>query len=119
MTEQSVYHHLREFREAFDKPEPLAWPEISHGRLLVLMLETDMEDAALGILRDYPAMAVPHHLIVGPRDGSAVHHWAPARRAGTATYGNRQHYTFTETITVGGWKIDTTVLPRYSQDAGR
>ncbi len=192
MTEQSIYHHLREFREAFDKPEPLAWPEISHGQLLmmmspkkqhqlvahrlrtqldpqlgtdlVLMLETDMEDAALGILRvpdlvvvdeeeatadsdaidprrchlvieivsrsnptndyegklrDYPAMGVPHYLIVDPRDGSAVHHWAPVRRAGVATYDNRQHYTFQETITVGDWKIDTAVLPRYSQDAGR
>ncbi len=142
MTEQSIYGHLREFREAFDKPEPLAWPEISHGQLLmmmspkkqhqlvahrlrtqlepqlgtdlVLMLETDMEDAALGILRvpdlvvideeeatadsdaidprrchlvieivsrsnpgndyegklrDYPAMGVPHYLIVDPGTG--------------------------------------------------
>ncbi|MER7675961.1 Uma2 family endonuclease [Streptomyces sp. NPDC096934] len=192
MTEQSIYHHLREFREAFDKPEPLAWPEISHGQLLmmmspkkqhqlvahrlrvqldpqldpdlVLMLETDMEDAALGVLRvpdlvvvdeeeatadsdaidprrchlvieivsrsnpsndyegklrDYPAMGVPHYLIVDPRDGSAVHHWAPVRRAGVASYDNRQHYTFPEPITVGSWKIDTAVLPRYSPDTGR
>ena len=192
VTEQSIYGHLREFREAFDKPEPLAWPEISHGQLLmmmspkkqhqlvahrlrtqlepqlgtdlVLMPGTDMEDAALGILRvpdlvvideeeataesdaidprrchlvieivsrsnpgndyegklrDYPAMGVPHYLIVDPRDGTAVHHWAPTRRTGEPTYDNRQHYTFGDTVTVTGWKIDTTALPRYSADAGR
>ncbi|MFF3889238.1 Uma2 family endonuclease [Streptomyces sp. NPDC001914] len=189
MTEQSAYRHLREFREAFNRPEPLAWPEISHGQLLmtmspkkqhqlvahrlrtqlepqlgmnlVLMLVTDMEDAGLGILRvpdlvvideeeavadsdaidprrchlvieivspsnpsndyegklrDYPAMGVPHYLIVDPRNGSAVHHWAPTNRSGAPTYDNRQHYTFSDTITIADWKIDTAGLPRYSRD---
>ncbi|MFC7217226.1 Uma2 family endonuclease [Streptomyces polyrhachis] len=192
MSEQSVYRHLREFRDVFDKPAPLAWPEISHGQLLmmmspkkqhqlvahrvrvqlepqlgealVLMLETDMEDAALGVLRipdlvvideeeavaendsidprrshlvieivsrsnpdndyegklrDYPAMGVPHYLIIDPRDGTAVHHWAPTRRTGTPTYDNRQHHTFGDTITVGEWKLDTTGLPRYTGTTGR
>ncbi|WP_062651271.1 Uma2 family endonuclease [Streptomyces maremycinicus] len=191
MTEQSIYHHLREFREAFDRPAPLAWPEISRGQLLmmmspkkqhqlvahrlrtqlepqlaedlVLMLETDVEDAALGVLRvpdlivideeeataagdaidprrshlvieivsrsnpsndyegklhDYPAMGVPHYLIVDPRDGSAVHYWAPVRRTGTPAYDNRQHYAFGDTITIAGWKIDTAELPRYRPDTG-
>ncbi|MFF4541955.1 Uma2 family endonuclease [Streptomyces aureus] len=188
MTEQNIYRHLHEFRETFDRPESLAWPEISHGQLLmmmspkkqhqlvahrlrtqlepqlstdlVLMVETDMEDAGLGILRvpdlavideeeavadsdaidprrchlvieivsrsnpsndyegklrDYPAMGVPHYLIVDPRDGSAVHHWAPVNRSGAPTYDNRQHYTFSDTITITDWKIDTTDLPRYSE----
>ncbi|MFD6821441.1 Uma2 family endonuclease [Streptomyces sp. NPDC060085] len=187
MTEQSIYRHLRDFREAFDKPEPLAWPEISHGQLmmmmspkkqhqlvahrlrtklepqlgadLVLMIETDMEDAALGVLRvpdlvvideeeatadgdaidprrsylvieivsrsnptndyegklrDYPAMGVPHYLIVDPRDGTAVHHWAPVRRNGALAYDNRQHYSFGDTISIADWKIDTAGLPLYS-----
>ncbi|MFJ3673887.1 Uma2 family endonuclease [Streptomyces sp. NPDC090106] len=143
MTEQSVYRQLCEFRETFDPPELLVRPEISHGQLLmmmsprkqhqlvahrlrvqlepqldtdlVLMLQTDMEDAALGVLRipelvvideeeatadsdaidprrshlvieivsrsnpandyegklrAYPAMGVPHYLIVDPRDGT-------------------------------------------------
>lgn len=191
MTEQSIYRHLREFRDAFDKPDPLTWPEISHGQLLmmmspkkqhqlvahrlrvqlepqlgedlVLMLETDMEDAALGILRipdlvvideeeataesdtidprrshlvievvsrsnpdndyqgklrDYPVMGVPHYLIVDPRDGTAVHHWAASTRAGTPAYDNRQHYTFGETITIRDWKIDTETLPLYSPETG-
>lgn len=150
MTGQGVYRHLRELREALDRPERLAWPEISHGLLLmmmsptkqhqlvahrlrlqlgphleadlVLMVETDMEDAAMGVLRvpdlvvideeeavadgdaidprrahlvieivarsnpandyegklrDYPAMGIPHYLIIDPRDGSAVHYVAP------------------------------------------
>ncbi|MER6677783.1 Uma2 family endonuclease [Streptomyces sp. NPDC000983] len=191
MTGQSVYRYLREFREAFDKPEPLAWPEISHGQLLmmmgpkkqhqlvahrlrtqlepqlaadlVLMVGTEMEDASLGVLRvpdlvvideeeatrdsdaidprrshlvieivsrsnpandyegklrDYPAMGVPHYLIVDPRDGSAVHYWAPTRRGGEPAYDNRQHYLFGETVTVAGWKIDTAGLPRYGADGG-
>jgi Uma2 family endonuclease len=70
-----------------------------------------------GKLRDYPAMGAPHYLIVDPRDGTAVHHWAPVRRTGEPVYDNRQHYTFGDTVT--GWKIDTTALPRYSADAGR
>ncbi|WP_209441358.1 hypothetical protein [Streptomyces aureus] len=37
MTEQSIYRHLHEFRETFDRPESLAWPEISHGQLLMMM----------------------------------------------------------------------------------
>ncbi|MGK3945237.1 Uma2 family endonuclease [Streptomyces sp. RP5T] len=192
MSEQSIYRHLREFREAFDRPEPLAWPEISHGQLLmmmspkkqhqlvahrlrlqlepqldadlVLMVETDMEDAALGVLRvpdlvvideeeattdsdaidprrshlvieivsrsnpandyegklrDYPAMGVPHYVIVDPRDGSAVHYWAPTRRSGETAYDNRQHYRFGDTVTVGKWKIDTAGLPRYAADRGQ
>lgn len=136
------------------------------GTDLVLIPGTDMEDAALGILRvpglvvidgeeatagsdavdprrchlvieivsrsdpgndyegklhDYPAMGVPHYLIVGSWDGTALHHWAPTRRTGEPAYDNRQHYTFgdTGTGTGTGWKIDTTALPRYSADAGR
>ncbi|MCL6675168.1 Uma2 family endonuclease [Streptomyces panaciradicis] len=133
------------------------------GADLVLMAQTDMEDAALGVLRvpdlvvideeeavaegdaidprrahlvieivsrsnpandyegklrDYPAMGVPHYLIIDPRDGSAVHYWAPTRRTGEVTYDNRQHYLFGDTVTVAGWKIDTAGLPRYAAGGG-
>ncbi|MFI8233822.1 Uma2 family endonuclease [Streptomyces sp. NPDC085900] len=71
-----------------------------------------------GKLRDYPAMGVPHCLIIDPRDGSAVHYWAPTRRTGEVTYDNRQHYLFGDTVTVAGWKIDTAGLPRYGADSG-
>jgi Uma2 family endonuclease len=93
VVEQSVYGHLRAIREAFDKPEPLAWPEISHGQLLlmlgpkkqhqlvdhrlrtqlepqlgtdlILMPGTDMEDAALGILR------VPDLVVIDEEEATA------------------------------------------------
>ncbi|MGW5637280.1 Uma2 family endonuclease, partial [Streptomyces sp. NPDC003832] len=45
-----------------------------------------------GKLRDYAAMGVPHELIVGPSDGSAVHYWARTRRGGEPVYDNRQHF---------------------------
>ncbi|MFJ8827301.1 Uma2 family endonuclease [Streptomyces sp. NPDC102467] len=186
MTKQSTYRHLVEFRDAFDRPEPMSWPEISNGQILmvlspkaqhqfvatklrrllepqlsgdlVLMMETDVEDASLGVLRvpdlvvveaaaeeaasdalsprdchliievvsrsnpandyegklrDYPAMGIEHYLIVDPRDGTAVHHWAPTSRTGSPTYDNEQHYIFGDTITVQDWKIDTSSLRRY------
>ncbi|MFD6490289.1 Uma2 family endonuclease [Streptomyces sp. NPDC059944] len=189
MSEQDNYRHLRELRETFDHPEPLAWPEISHGRLvmvvrpgkrhqlvahrlrtklepqlgaeLVLLVGTDMEDAELGVLRipdlvvvdeeeatahgdvidprrthlvieivspsnpgndyeaklrDYPAMGVPHYLIIDPRDGTAAHHWAPTRRIGVPAYENRQHYAFGDVVGIGDWMIDTAALPRYGAD---
>ncbi|MET7784562.1 Uma2 family endonuclease [Streptomyces sp. NPDC005388] len=148
---QLVAHHLRVQLE----------PQL--GEDLVLILETDMEDAALGILRtpdlvvideeeataendtidprrshlvievvsrshpdndyqgklrDYPAMSVPHYLIVDPRDGTAVHHWAATTRTGTPAYDNRQHYTFGETVTIRDWKINTETLPLYSPETG-
>ncbi|MGW6485653.1 Uma2 family endonuclease [Streptomyces sp. NPDC055056] len=189
MSDQDGYLQLREFRETFDRPESLAWPEISHGQLvmavgpvkrhqlvahhlrtqlepqlgaeLLLLVGTDMEDAGLGVLRvpdlvvvdeeeataqgdaidprrthlvieivspsnprndyeaklrDYPAMGVPHYLIVDPRDGTAVHHWAPTRRIGVPAYENRQHYAYGDVVSIGDWTIDTADLPRYGAD---
>ncbi|WP_308013376.1 Uma2 family endonuclease [Streptomyces beigongshangae] len=72
-----------------------------------------------GKLRDYPAMGVPHYLIVDPRDGTAVHHWSPTTRTGTPAYDNRQHYRSGETVTVGDWKIDTDHLPLYGTRTGQ
>ncbi|MFF4406171.1 Uma2 family endonuclease [Streptomyces sp. NPDC001404] len=193
MTEQSSYRRLREYRDTFDKPAPLAWPELSHGQLLmvlrpalhhqrvahrvrvqldaqlsgtglVAMTETDVEDVALGILRipdivvidedmadaeaeaidprrshlvveivsrsnpendyegklrDYPAMGIPHYLIIDPRDGTALHYWGLAVQNGVPAYDNRQRYTFGETVTVGDWKIETADLPLYTQSTTR
>lgn len=189
---QNVYRHLREYRDALGAPADFTWPEISHGQLLMMMspkaqhqligtkirrglesqlgdhlmvmLETDVEDPGLGILRvpdlivvdveveptssdtlaptdchliieivsrsnpgndyegklaDYPAMGVPHYVIIDPRDGTAVHHWEPSTRTGRPAYDNRQHFTFGDTITVETWKIDTSPLSVYDtgQDA--
>ncbi|MEU9394587.1 Uma2 family endonuclease [Streptomyces sp. NPDC048324] len=106
MTEQSIYRHLRELREAFDRPERPerpAWPEISHGQLLmmmspkkqhqlvahrlrlqlesqlgadlVLMAQTDMEDAALGVLR------VPDLVVIDEEEAVAEGDAIDPRRA--------------------------------------
>jgi hypothetical protein len=61
-------------------------------------------------------MGVPHYLIVDPRDGTAVHHWAPTCRNGVWTYENRQHYAYGDVVSMGGWTIDTADLPRYGGD---
>jgi hypothetical protein len=107
MTEQSIYRHVRELREAFDRPERPAWPEISHGQLLmmmspkkqhqlvahrlrlqlesqlgadlVLMAQTDMEDAALGVLRVPDLVVIDEEEAVAegdaidPRRGASGH----------------------------------------------
>ncbi|MFI7006869.1 Uma2 family endonuclease [Streptomyces sp. NPDC050145] len=196
MSEETIYRHLREFRDTFREgfgsdTEEVRWPEISQGQILMMMspkarhqrvahrlrtqlepqlpadlalyVETDLEDPALGILRvpdlvvvnadfeptaadalpphdchliieivsrsnpandyegklrDYPLMGIPDYLIVDPRDGTAVHHWAPTNRTGTAAYDNTQHFAFGDTITVQGWKIATDNLPRYDESEG-
>ena len=51
------------------------------------------------------------YLIVDPRDGTCVHHWAITIRNGTAEYDARVPYVFGDKITIGGWVIDTSELP--------
>lgn len=70
-----------------------------------------------GKVRDYPAMGIPHYLIVDPRNGTAVHHWAPAKRSGSPTYTDQRAYAFGDVFPVQGLKIDTAGLPRY--DSGQ
>ncbi len=67
-------------------------------------------------LRHYPQLGIPHYLIVDPRDGTCVHHWAITTRNGTAEYGARVPYVFGDKINIGDWVIDTGELPRYHQD---
>jgi Uma2 family endonuclease len=67
-------------------------------------------------LRHYPQLGIPHYLIVDPRDGTCVHHWAITTRNGTAAYDARVPYVFGDKITIGEWVIDTSELPRYNQD---
>ncbi|WP_037600660.1 Uma2 family endonuclease [Streptacidiphilus rugosus] len=62
-------------------------------------------------LRDYAVMGIPHYVIVDPRDGTAVHYWDTD---GTK-YANTVHYSFGDTIPVGDWTIDTSVLALYPE----
>ena len=64
-------------------------------------------------LHHYPILGIPHYLIVDPRDGTCVHHWAITDRNGTPEYAARVPYVFGDKIPLADWVIDTGVLPRY------
>ncbi|MGA4841425.1 Uma2 family endonuclease [Streptomyces sp. G45] len=190
MTQQTMYRHLRDLRDRLTPPPGLAWPEISDGRIVMMMSPrprhqltatrvrdqltrqlpdelgvfevTDTDDEALGKLRvpdlhvcayaametdhpldpreitlvveivspsnpdndyqektrDYPAMGIPHYLIVDPRDGTWTYQWQIGRAEGRPAYENRLHLPYGKPVTIatdlGTWTIDTTDLPRYS-----
>ncbi|MEY9942653.1 Uma2 family endonuclease [Streptacidiphilus sp. MAP5-3] len=69
-----------------------------------------------GKLRDYPAMGIPHYVIIDPRDGTAHHYWKPVVKNGRAVYDAHVPYVFGDVITVEEWTIDTGKLRRYSPD---
>jgi Uma2 family endonuclease len=71
--------------------------------------ENDYQDK----IRDYPAMGIPHYLIVDPRYGTAHHHWSIVTKGGRPTYDNHVAYVFGDKITIGDWAVDTAELPRY------
>lgn len=57
-------------------------------------------------VRDYAAMGIPHHLLVDPRDGTGIVHSQPG-------YASREKFVFGDSIAVGPWSIDTSVLLTY------
>ncbi|WP_262413515.1 Uma2 family endonuclease [Actinacidiphila acidipaludis] len=46
--------------------------------------ENDYQDK----IRDYPAMGIPHYLIIDPRNGTAHHHWRIVTDYGRPAYDN-------------------------------
>ncbi|WP_329254130.1 Uma2 family endonuclease [Streptomyces sp. NBC_01478] len=69
---------------------------------------------------DYPAMGIPHYLILDPRDGTWTYQWEIDTSGGRPAYGNRllrQPYGTPLAITseLGTWKLDTSGLPLYSR----
>ncbi|MEU1178954.1 Uma2 family endonuclease [Streptomyces sp. NPDC005820] len=67
---------------------------------------------------DYPAMGIPHYLIVDPRDGTWTYQWEIGKRCGRPAYENRLHLPYGKTIDIvtelGTWTVETGDLPRYS-----
>jgi Uma2 family endonuclease len=67
---------------------------------------------------DYPAMGIPHYLIVDPRDGTWTYQWGIGTCEGRPAYENRLHLPYGKTVTIatdlGVWTIETGELPRYS-----
>ncbi|WP_306320471.1 MULTISPECIES: Uma2 family endonuclease [unclassified Streptomyces] len=188
--QQTLYRQLRDRRNRLTPPPGLAWPEISDGKIVMMMSPrprhqltatrvrdqlsgqltpelgvfeaTDTDDEELGKLRipdlhvcayaametddpldpreialaieivspsnpendyedkarDYPAMGIPHYLILDPRDGTWTYQWEIGRLAGRPAYENRLHLPYGKHVTVtteyGTWTIATDGLPRYS-----
>ncbi|GAQ57670.1 hypothetical protein [Streptomyces acidiscabies] len=129
MTQQTPYRRLRALRDRFAPPPGLTWPEISDGKLVMMLRPgprhqltamTDMDDEALGVLhvpdlhvcRD-AAMETDDPL--DPRDGTWTYQWGIVRRP---AYDNRLRLPYGEPVTVttdlGTWTIETGDLPRYS-----
>ncbi len=82
---------------------------LPHQVLLVMEVvsksnpSNDYEDK----VSDYATMGIPHYLLVDPRDGTGIVHSTPH-------YASREKFAFGDTITVGPWSIDTSVLRTYA-----
>ena len=91
---------------ALESDQPALLP---HQVLLVLEVvskpnpATDYQHKA----HDYAAMGIPHYLLVDPRDGTGIIHSTPH-------YASREKFVFGDTIAVGPWSIDTSVLRTYA-----
>ncbi|MER7990370.1 Uma2 family endonuclease [Streptomyces noursei] len=102
---------------AMDTEEPLDPREIVLAIEIVSPSnpENDYEDKT----RDYPAMGIPHYLILDPRDGTWTYQWDIDVSEGRPAYANRlSKQPYSEPVKIatdlGTWTIDTTDLPRYS-----
>jgi Uma2 family endonuclease len=62
---------------------------------------------------DYPAMGIPHYLIVDPREGTCLHLFQIGTVQGRPAYEGRMPYKYGEAITIGDLVIDTSGLPLY------
>ena len=63
-------------------------------------------------LADYPAMGIPHYLIVDPRTGTIEVHSEPCR----GRYGNKEPYIFGDSVPFGPWTVETSEFLRYGRD---
>ncbi|MET9896153.1 Uma2 family endonuclease [Streptomyces sp. NPDC006465] len=70
-----------------------------------------------GKLRDYPAMGIPHYLIVDPRNGTVHAHSEPYAAPESPSYAAHRQYPFGKTVEIGPWRIDTSGFTRYG-DSG-
>ncbi|MFI0740042.1 Uma2 family endonuclease [Streptomyces sp. NPDC021100] len=88
------------------------------ARLAVeIVSATNPENDYEGKLRDYPAMGMPHYLIVDPRRGTCVHHWHIGVHDGAPVYEGTAPYAFGDKITIGEWTLDTGELRRYRPES--
>ncbi|MEU3350175.1 Uma2 family endonuclease [Streptomyces sp. NPDC037389] len=98
---------LDEEGESVDASEVLLVAEI--------VSRTNPENDYVGKMRDYPAMGIPHYLIIDPRTGVCHHHTRPVGHGDQARYDKSRDYDFGEIITIGEWTVDSGEFPRYGK----
>ncbi|MEZ0065387.1 Uma2 family endonuclease [Streptacidiphilus sp. MAP12-20] len=105
-----------EFEAAAERGDAALDP---HAILLAIEIvsPSNPENDYEGKMRDYPAMGIPHYLIVDPRNGTCVHHWAISVKNGVPTYEGTAPYVFGDKITIAEWTLDTGELRRYKKAA--
>ncbi|MFC4517617.1 MULTISPECIES: Uma2 family endonuclease [Streptomyces] len=96
---------LEEEGENVDASEVLLVAEI--------VSRTNPENDYVGKMRDYPAMKIPHYLIIDPRTGTCHHHARPVGCGDQARYDKSRDYDFGEVITIGEWTVDSGEFLRY------
>ncbi|MEU8654609.1 Uma2 family endonuclease [Streptomyces sp. NPDC048737] len=62
-------------------------------------------------LSDYPAMGIPHYLIVDPRTGTVEAHSEPCR----GRYTRKDPYIYGDKVPFGPWTVDTADFRRYGR----
>ncbi|MBW5485990.1 Uma2 family endonuclease [Streptomyces bambusae] len=69
-------------------------------------------------LGDYPKMGIPLYVVVDPRHGkqTVTVHSDPAPGPDGIRYRKTVPYAFGDTVTVGRWSLDTSILKSYPAD---
>ncbi|MFI6845374.1 Uma2 family endonuclease [Kitasatospora sp. NBC_00085] len=82
---------------------------LPHEVLLVVEIvsKSNPENDYRDKVRDYAAMGIPLYLLVDPRKGTGIIHDEPG-------YARRKEFVFGDTIAVGAWTLDTSVLRTYA-----
>ncbi|SEL09320.1 Uma2 family endonuclease [Streptacidiphilus jiangxiensis] len=100
------------------RPDIMVFPEASlmdedaafHPSDVILVVEvvskSNPENDYEEKVRDYAAMGIPLYLLVDPRVGTGIVHSGPK-------YASVERFAFGDTIKVGPWQLDTSVLLTY------
>lgn len=62
-------------------------------------------------LAEYPAMGIPHYMIVDPRTGTIEVHSSPCKDR----YQEKDPYIFGDTVPFGSWTVETGAFRRYGK----
>jgi len=101
--------------ELFERDEPVRPADV----LLVceVVSRTNPGNDHVDKARDYPAMGIPHYLIVDPRTGSVLTHSQPHDTPQGPAYAAHAEYGFGEMVPIGPWTIDSSPFTRYGEQS--